>query len=58
MYSGWGFGNSIDAISFMVSKDVKLAGFGIYKCESSSPLLIIAKIVLGDHVDGQILAEK
>lgn len=56
---GWGYSNSsIDAITFVATRDIRVIGFGIYTPENDTAANGSAKFVQGNDVKGPVLYQR
>lgn len=59
VYQGWGYSNSIDGISFMASRDIRVMGFGVYTPDKEKNVLNgVVKFISGNDAKGSILCSK
>jgi hypothetical protein len=56
---GWGYSNSsIDAITFVATRDIRVIGFGIYTPDNDNAANGSAKFVQGNDVKGTVLYQR
>jgi hypothetical protein len=59
IYQGWGYSaSSVDGVSFSVSKDIRVIGFGIYTPEVDTPVTGTARFVSGNDAKGAVLFQR